>query len=717
MIEQESPFYIVAGTAPPDARTLVLKHGDTFGVFNVYGDIDHRSNFIQGLFAEGMRHLSRLEARIDGERLLLLSSKVTHDNSRIIVDLTNPDLVVNGHIAMPRGSLHLSRTIFLWANTCFERLTLANYELRPVEVTLSIAFESDFADIFELRGTARAQRGTLLDADVGDDRVVLSYAGLDGVARRSVVHCAPQPASLSEHEIQFRVSLPPRGRRQFEFTVRCEPASTAPSPSYKDNAACLLADARDWERCYCRIDSSDSRFNQWIRRSLADIRTLTTLTEEGAYPYAGIPWFSTPFGRDGIITALQMLWVNPDIAKGVLTFLATTQARERDPQRDAEPGKILHERRTNEMANTGEVPFGQYYGSVDATPLFIVLAGAYYEATGDRAIIEQIWPNINAALRWIDEFGDLDGDGFVEYHSKARDGLANQGWKDSHDSVFHENGELAHSPIALCEVQGYVYDARRRAAELATVLGHDQLASELDAQADQLRARFQDAFWCDEIGMYALALDSKKRPCVVRTSNAGHCLFSGIADHERARRIRDELLSRAMYSGWGVRTVGTEEARYNPMSYHNGSIWPHDSALIAAGFARYGFRESELRVLEGWFDAAAFLDLHRLPELCCGFRRRRGKGPTLYPVACSPQAWAAGAAFMMLAAGLGLTIDGVNHQVRIHRPRLPRRVDELRLRQLRVGSATLDLMFHRNRKDIGVLVLRKEGPVDIVVTK
>lgn len=360
LIEQEDRFYIVAGPSPADVRTLVLKHDETFGVFNYLGDIDHASHVSQGLFTEGMRHLSRLQVRLEDQLPLLLGSKITDDNARIVVDLTNPDVVANGHVLLPRGILHLSRSIFLWRNCCFERMSLANYGLREVHVNLSVAVEADFADIFEVRGMARSARGRRLPPHLEPASIVLEYEGLDGVTRRTRVQCAPPPASIAPSELRFALTLPPRGRAHIDLSVQCEPAARVRSLMYDEHAAEMRCDVERAEHAYCRFDASNQFATQWLNRSLADVRTLLTQMPEGLYPYAGVPWFSAPFGRDGIITALELLWVNPDIARGVLSYLAATQARDVDPQRDAEPGKILHERRTDEMAQTGEVPFGRY---------------------------------------------------------------------------------------------------------------------------------------------------------------------------------------------------------------------------------------------------------------------------------------------------------------------------------------------------------------------
>lgn len=465
----------------------------------------------------------------------------------------------------------------------------------------------------------------------------------------------------------------------------------------------------------CRIHTANEEFNDWLARSLADLRMLSTETPSGVYPFAGVPWYSTVFGRDGLITGLQTLWLNPRIARGVLDVLASSQAEAVDPERDAEPGKIVHEVRRGEMAALKEVPFGLYYGTVDATPLFVMLAGRYFDQTGDIDHLRQLWPHVERALAWIDEYGDKNGDGFVDYLRQSSRGLANQGWKDSYDSVSHSDGTLATGAIALCEVQGYVYDAKRRGARLARAVGKADLAERLEGQASTLRKRFNELFWCDDLGTYAIALDGERRPCRVRSSNAGHALFTGIATPERARRTAARLMAKDSFTGWGIRTLSRHEHRYNPMSYHNGSVWPHDTAIIGAGLASYGFRRQAGRLLEGLFDAALALDERRLPELFCGFRRRHGQGPTRYPVACLPQAWASGAVFMLLQACLGMSFRQEKPQIRFTQPMLPRFLPWIRIENLRVGDARVDLMLRRHPKDVSINVLRSEGSVGVAV--
>jgi glycogen debranching enzyme len=675
---------------------------------------------------------------------MFLSSTVKEDNDLLVVDLTNPDIRVSDHEVIDRGTVHLARSKYLWEATCHERLHLKNYGLVPFRTSLALRFEADFADIFEVRGSRRPKRGQLLNPEVEERAVTLGFRGLDGSLRRTRLSFASTPALLSAADVRFDVVLAPHGEMVFDLAISClasipiEPAGPGksdrqkPSPtmekafasepplrvlSYEQGADAL---ARKIDRIRvdaCRMHTSNGQFNAWIDRAVADLVMMTTETGQGPYPYAGVPWFSTAFGRDGIITALECLWARPELARGVLAYLAATQATEVIPEKDAEPGKILHETRQGEMARLGEVPFDRYYGSVDATPLFVLLAAAYYRRTGDRAFIEQIWPNIERALNWIETYGDADRDGFIEYLRHSPQGLVQQGWKDSRDSIFHADGTLAEGPIALCEVQGYVYAAQRGAAELARLLGHEQRAEELQRQARSLQEHFEQAFWCDRLRTYALALDGQKRPCLVRASNAGHSLLTGIAGPERARRVGQALLEAGSFSGWGIRTVAEEQARYNPMSYHNGSVWPHDNALIVGGLARYGLKKQVLQILAAFYDASRFVDLHRLPELYCGFARRPAEGPTLYPLACAPQSWAAAAVFFLLQASLGLDIQAPEHRIRFLYPVLPDFLKEVHIHNLRVGEAVVDLLFLRHDQDVGINVLRREGPVEILMVK
>ena len=717
VVRVDDQFSIIADRERPSTPLRVLKHGDTFAVFDHLGDMAPGEARETGLYHGGTRCLSRFELFLGRGRPLLLSSTISHDNAVFAADLTNPDILRDGRVVVPRGELHLFRTRLLWNGSCLERIRVSNFARQTIEVPVTIGFDADFADVFEVRGTARARRGTRLP-DLRERDYVMRYRGLDGLDRRTRLEWRVPPDRVDPGLATFTIRLDPLAHADIELTINyeVEPEHRA-APPYDEVLRTIRSRHAVSAGERCRVISSNESLNRWISRSMADLRMMMTETPHGAYPYAGIPWFSTPFGRDGLITALELLWADPEVARGVLTFLADTQATAFADAQDAQPGKILHEMRYGEMAALGEIPFARYYGTADATPLFVMLASAYFDRTGDRALIEAIWPNILAALSWMRTSGDPDGDGFIEYSRRSHTGLVQQGWKDSFDSVFHADGSLAEAPIAICEVQGYAYAAWSGAARLATVRGDRVQADEWQRRAELLQTRFEDAFWCDDLGTYALALDGHKRPCRVRTSNAGHCLFTGVTGRDRAHRVCATLMEDASFAGWGVRTVAAGEARYNPMSYHNGSIWPHDNAIVAAGLARYGCGEAATRILGAMFDLSRVVDLHRLPELICGFHRRETEHPTLYPVACAPQAWASAAVFLLLQACLGLHIDASARRVSFSRGTLPESVDWLQLSNLAVGDARVDLRLERHPHDLGVTVLRREGEVDIVAVK
>ncbi len=706
-------WYVAATAARADESPQVIKSDNTFALFDRFGDITTWGSGEQGLYHEDTRFLSTLELRIDGVRPLFLGSTVKEGADLLIVELMNPDLMAGEHVVLPKGMVHIFRAKLLWEGACHEHLRLGHHGLEPARFQLALRFAADFIDLFEVRGSVRARRGQCRPPETGRGERLFVYDGLDGLRRSSSVRLSPAPSSWDERGATFELELQPGQEIHLYCSVACEIEGRPPQePSDYETVYQHKHQARARQRdAQCRIETSHPLMNLWLDRSASDLAMLTTELVTGPYPYAGVPWYSTTFGRDGLITARQTLWADPALAKGVLAFLAATQAKLEDPQRDAEPGKILHEARLSEMARTGEVPFEHYYGTVDATPLFVALAGAYHRRTGDLAFIRSIWAQVLAALDWIDRHGDADGDGFVEYRRKSESGLLQQGWKDSQDSVFHADGRLADAPIALCEVQAYVYEAKLQAAGLARALGEGERAAQLQEQAEALRSRFQAHFWCEELGCYAVALDGAKQACRVATSNAGHALWTGIASPAHAARMAGRFVEPDFFSGWGIRTVARGPARYNPMSYHNGSIWPHDNAVIASGLARYGHTEAALKVFRGLYDASLHFKQHRLPELFCGFERRPGEGPTLYPVACSPQAWSAAAVTGLLQACLGLKIDAIDRVVSLQTPRLPDFIDWVNIGNLRVGSCSLDLTLQRYTNNVGVEVTRNDGGV------
>jgi glycogen debranching enzyme len=720
VIEVNNQFYILAGSALADDRTHVLKDADTFGLFDHYGDIHPYGLGEQGLYHDGTRFLSAFDLRINGRRPMFLSSAANAGNDILTINLSNPDLVQDDGSQVRRGALHLSRTRLVIDSGCHERIRIENFGASTIPFTLTLGFDADFADIFEVRGMTRPLRGDVLPPHrEGPRTLVFAYQGRDDIRRETRVTIeSDQTPLLSERHASLDFTLAPKATATCAVAIRCcrtrgVTGTSSFDAALRSNAARL----RDIVRGECRVASNSHALNTSLARCRADLHLMLSPTRYGLYPYAGVPWYSTPFGRDGIITALQTLWFNPDIAHGVLRFLAATQATAFDPANEADPGKIVHEMRGGEMAALGEIPFRQYYGTVDATPLFIVLAGAYYRRTGDRDLIEALWPHIDAALAWCLKSGDADKDGFIEYARRDARGLLHQGWKDSQDSISHADGDLAEPPVALCEVQAYFFAALRAGAALTLALGDHTRSADLSQQARRLREEFDAAFWLADEATYALALDRDKRPCRVRASNVGHCLAAGIVPRERAAAVATTLMSPDSFTGWGIRTLDQREARYNPMSYHNGSVWPHDTSIVAAGLARYGFKQDATQLLTGLLDLSQAMPLRRLPELICGFDREHGEGPTAYPVACAPQAWAAGSLFLALSSCLGLTIDAEYNALTFERPTLPPGVPALSLSGLTVGRTTVDLTLERSGDHVGVRVDRRDGPLDVLVRK
>ncbi|MBX6423932.1 amylo-alpha-1,6-glucosidase [Thermosulfurimonas sp. F29] len=713
MAEGGLKFYILAQSPGLSPRNLTFKHGDTFALFNAEGDIRPGGLGELGLYHRGTRFLSRLELFCCETRPFLLGSALSPDGILIQVNLTNPDLFF-GEVFLPRGAIHLRRTKLLYEGDYYEEIVFTNYAFRELELPVTLAFGADFVDIFEVRGTPRRRRGHTLPPEVEEDVVRIRYHGLDGVVRTVEITFSEKPERISPTEARFLLHLAPKERINLGLAVRCVEGREERSGNFRSALFLRRRERKEFTRSSVRVESSNEYFNRWLERSEYDLFMMLTRTPYGLYPYAGIPWFNTVFGRDGLIVGLQTLWFNPDIARGVLEVLARTQATEHDPSRDAEPGKIVHEMRFGEMASTGEIPFGRYYGSVDATPLFIILAGTYFERTQDLEFLKRLWVHLELALEWMEHYGDLDGDGLIEYRP-SEEGLVNKGWKDSHDSVFHRDGTFPEPPVALVEIQGYLYRAYLEMARMARALAKHDLVLSFLSRAEGVREKLRRLFFPPGADFPALALDGRKRPCLVKTSNPGHLLFAEVLSEEEARDLAGRLFEPDLFSGWGVRTLSRKEVFYNPVSYHNGSVWPHDNALIAQGLASYELKVPLERIFRGLFEASHYFPHHRLPELFCGFNRRAGEGPVSYPVACSPQAWASGSVFMLLSASLGLKFTGKG--LAFIRPRLPEFLSWVRLTGLRVGEHTVDLEFRRYERDVVVNVLRKPKTVEVLVVK
>ena len=719
----------------------VLKHGNLFLLTDQFGDIHSDSRGL-GLYCEDTRLLSCSVLRIGGARPVMLQGS-TGANFRGVIQLTNPTLDRNPDDKIRPGQglsgkkLGITRERLISGAALEERVRIVNFAEHEETVDVALELADDSADIFEVRGFPR-DRGTLLPIAVTESQVTFRYDGVDGRRRRTHVAFSEE-ALIEAVEADDVPALGGCLRMSWEFplsageerilawtvwattldeadgrAVEREPLFPAvPGVSADEGTAAYHA----WARSTTTIVTDHELFNRTINRSMNDLRLLVNdgPDEGDRYIAAGVPWFTTLFGRDSIITALQTLAFRPQIAVETLDVLASLQATELDDFRDAEPGKILHELRRGETALAGELPHSPYYGSIDSTPLWLVLLGATYDWTGDRGLVDRLWPNALAALRWIDEWGDRDGDGFVEYERRSPRGLLNQGWKDSGDAIRDRHGVESKAPIALAEVQGYVFDAKRRMAALATVRGEHELAERLLREAGTLQQRFEDRFWVEDQRYYAMALDGEKRQADAIGSNAGHCLWSGIVSPSRARDVADRLLSPEMFSGWGIRTYAHGQPGYNPFGYHTGTVWPHDSSLAAAGLKRYGFQEEANRLVGHVFEAAQFFTEFRLPELFCGFDRATAPMPVPYPVACSPQAWSAGAAFMFLQTMLGLRPHGDANELELLRPNLPDWLGKVTVTDLRIGEASVDLLFHRWRGTTSAEVLRKVGELSLTI--
>jgi len=711
--------YTVQTTAADSAEVgglenlQALKDGDTFLVADSWGDLKGGAD---GLFDHDTRILSRLVMTVGLARPSRLSSGVSRDNVFFTAHTTNRPLPPMGGKSAPAGVLHLERRRFVWDRRMFERICMVNHGTEDVLLPLAFDFGADFADIFQVRGTLREKRGTAEVPTNDGRRVTFRYTGLDDVVRTSCLAFSEPPARLTADRAEFMFSLP-MGKK-LDLYIECGAAAcaTPEAARWRENAVAARLAMRQRRRRGASLRGPRSpRFNAWLDQSRADIALLTTDLPTGPYPYAGTPWFSTPFGRDGIISAWQMLWLDSSLAKGVLTYLARRQATETSAFQDSQPGKIMHETRGGEMSALHEVPFGLYYGGVDTTCLFVALAGAYARRTGDLDLIRQLWPNLVAATEWMRDYGDSNGDGLIDYQRAADTGLSNQGWKDSEDSIFHADGRFPKGPIALLEVQGYAYAAWQAMAELGEQLT-DGRAKAWHMRAEEVRQLVEEKFWMEDQQFYAIALDGDGAPCEAIGSNAGHLLFTGLPTPARAEAVSRRLLGAEFRSGWGIRTLARDQPRFNPMSYHNGSVWPHDTSLGVAGMARYGERDAVAMILGEIYAAASHFNM-RLPELFCGFERQPGEGPIAYPVACLPQAWAAGSVFLMLQAALSVSIDARTMTITIDAPTLPDGIERLTVSRLQVGDASVDLAFERLGDQVVVMPRCRVGELRIVTTR
>ncbi|HLW16425.1 MAG TPA: glycogen debranching N-terminal domain-containing protein [Actinomycetota bacterium] len=698
-------------SVPQDIRSVqTIKHESMFLLCDRYGDIVDDSAAALGLYFRDTRFLSRWELRIDGQRPLYLHSAADRNYS-MLIETTLPREEVDAQGRRKTQNLQVSRQRRLGAGM-HETIKLLNHGGVERDITLEILFGADFLDVFEVRGVIREVRGKTREPDIVGAEAILAYDGRDGVVRTTRVTFDPPPSALDGARAQWRLSVPPKSHVTLHVAALPSAGEIAP-PDLELDA--MEREYQAWRKKCTRFRLSNTQLQRYMDRAALDLRMMQTMSEDGLPAIdAGVPWFSTLFGRDSLITAYQALLLNPELAKGTLAKLAQLQGERVDEWRDEEPGKILHEIRVGELAAVGDIPHTPYYGSIDSTPLWLVVLGYVWNWTGDREFAEAMWPHAVRALEWIERYGDADGDGYVEYKRKSGGGLDNQGWKDSFDGILHEDGSIAEAPIALAEVQGYVYDAKRRIGELAHALGHEDIGKQLEHEAADLKERYNRDFWMNEHNTYAVGLDANKEQIKSVTSNPGHGLWSRIVDNAKAQRLARRLMAPDMLSGWGVRTLSSMNPGYDPIGYHTGTIWPHDNSLIAHGLMRYGFIEESNRVINELALAGAFFDF-RYPELFCGYARDDVPVPVEYPVACRPQAWATGAPLLMMRSYAGMSVDVPNKTLSIVRPALPAWLERAEVIGMKVGSARVDLVFVQSGGATGVQVMRKDGDLDVIV--
>ncbi len=709
------------------ASAVVIKREDLFFVSEPSGDVPMTDAHGFGLYYHDCRYLNGYVVRLFGRPLESLGVDASA-GFRASFELTNPDLHGDDddHSLIAKETLGLTweRTIDVPATRLVDVMVVNNFGSEPLEVPLSVAVRARFEALFDVRGTEPRQRGTLHPPAWRDEAtLVLQYDGADEVTRRLVMRFDPAPSERDEERqdetettatFVLRVPARERSRLAVEIDVQEESQQEEERKAREQRTEDLhqhepmqrSSDA--WIERATRVRTDSRVFDTVFDRALRDLHLLTSTLRGHRYFAAGVPWYVTPLGRDSLIAALETLANEPWMAEETLRLLATLQGTADDDWRDEEPGKMMHELRVGEMARLGEIPQTPYYGSVDATPLFLLLLIRHAQWTGRLDLFRELRPHVEAALAWIDR--NMRQSGFLSYDTTSSRGLANQGWKDSGDAISNHDGSLATSPIALIEVQGYVYAAKKGLADLyrrsaASETSGDQTTSQrLDQEADQLRDRVNEQFWREELGTYAIALQRDNRLAEIVSSNPGHALWTGLATKERAARTADRLLQPDMFSGWGIRTLSTRERRYNPIGYHLGTVWPHDNAIAAAGFRRFGNVDAVVRVITGMIEAAVCFEHDRLPEVFAGFDRHRYSDPIHYPVACHPQAWAAGAVPCLLESALGLEPDGFARRLIVHPPVLPSFIRRLTVENLPIADARARLVFQRDDADQVLLV-------------
>lgn len=699
--------------APGSITHLAVVRGQGLSVLSLpSGEIDSRTEPSSGLFYQDTRHLSRLGFTFGGVAPLLLDAGETDQSlSAIFTNLTirtaGPDVTI-----IPSNSL-IARRRRVVNEALRESLTVSNYAHTPCDLALRIDFDADFEDIFVVRGIERSAERPEVHTTIDANSIYFAYRGLDGKVRTTTLVFSEAPATFERDHAVFMCPLQPGETRSIELCVSVTGVEARPTPIAL--AARQVAEAQDdFLARITSIETDSQPLNRAVERALLDIHALETRAGGIEFTAAGVPWFDTLFGRDSLITGMQLAAFAPSLLGRTLRVLAGYQSTEADDTHDASPGKLPHELRWGELANLGEVPFGRYYGSVDVTPLFIVAAGEYARWTGDAASIRSLWPNLERAMDWCITEIQRSPHGFLCYSRVSAAGLENQGWKDSHDCVIWPDGSFVEPPIALVEVQGYVIAAFHAYMSMAEMLDHP-LRPGIDQIASDFESRFDGAFAHDEVG-YAYCLDGNGRSVLTPVSNPGHLMWSGSARHDQARVVGARLLQPDMFSGWGIRTLSSRIPGYNPLGYHVGTIWPHDNSLIFAGLRGYGLDEQAFELGNAFVEAALSFPAYRIPELYSGDNRELRSIPTPYPVASRPQAWSAASLPFVMAAFMGLR-PGAESELVIARPMLPRNVEWVRVRNLRVGRGSADLMFRSQGNRVSVEVLSLSNGLQVILSQ
>ncbi|OMF62171.1 amylo-alpha-1,6-glucosidase [Paenibacillus sp. FSL R5-0490] len=694
----------------------VIKENNLFLLTDEQGDITANHSYGLGLYKNDTRFLSKFNVRINNEKPILLHSDGSENYMSAILS-TNPHQEKDGELILWRESIEIERKRFIYDDVLYETVTAKNYFPKPVTFDLNIEADADFHDMFIVRGFQTGDVGKRTGQTADKNSLTFHYDGADDIKRETRIQWDTPllPKEVKEGgEITFTLSLRHQESKSVTFMVIPLENAETRTDLLPVNVALqkLKSSYQSWSSELASVETDYQPLQRLVDRGLSDLRVLLTDTGYGNFPVAGLPWFGVPFGRDSLIAALQMIAFQPDVAKGTLFTMASQQGTKVDPWRDEQPGKIMHEIRYGELANTNQIPFTPYYGTIDATPLFLVLLTEYVKWTGDLETFRQLEENVKRALEWIDQYGDRDGDLFVEYHQESSKGIANQGWKDSGDSIVHRNGDYAETPIALSEVQGYVYQAKQGIASIYNKLGNKEAASELKAQAEKLQEAFENEFWMEDQEFYAIALDGRKKQVGTITSNPGHVLYSEMLAEKRAEKVSSMLTGEKMFSGFGIRTMGEGEAGYNPMSYHDGSIWPHDNSMILLGMSKLGFSADAKKVMTGLIQASQYFEYDRLPELFCGYGAEIGKA-VKYPVACSPQAWAAGTPLVFVQSLLGLFPDSLKKEIQLS-PMLLDEMNTLTVTNIKIGEGTLSVSVSRQGEEIQTAILENTTGFEIV---